>query len=207
MGRAVPKADCPIGPTINGVIDCRDQLNPLDGYVIEEGTVPESLVPILRSMLQAMPGKIYPEQYGPIQQLRHMLSSLEARLLGNYTPSGSTERTQIYLIMSHDSNQAILTLEDNKPALRFLGVGRSDHVAFLNNKLAEATSAVGGICINNPFFAAFGQQEVRIHLENASAKTESLLTTHRSRSTQLVAQILVATARRLAEPRLISAKC
>ena len=136
--------------------------------MIEEGAVPEALAPILRTMLEAMPGKIYPQRYGLIEQSRHLLSHLEERSFGPYVPGGSIERTQIYLIMSHDSNQAILTLKNDKPVLQFLGVGRSEHVAFLNQRLAEATSAVGGTYINSPFFAALGQQEVSPRLSSIS---------------------------------------
>lgn len=118
-----------------------------------------------------MPGKIYPQRYGPVEQLRHLLSRQEVKFLGPYIPGGSIERTQVYLIMSHDSNQAILTLKDDKPVLQFLGVGRSEHVTFLNQKLAEATSAVGGTYINSPFFAALGQQEVSPCLPNISRDT------------------------------------
>jgi hypothetical protein len=76
---------------------------------------------------------------------------------------GSLERTQTYLVMSHDSNQAVMRMgENDKPALTFLGVGRSDHVKYLNGILAKATNAVGGTFINSPFFAALGQQEVCI---------------------------------------------
>ena len=63
--------------------------------------------------------------------------------------------------MSHDDNQAVLTLKNDKPSLEFMGVGRSDHVAKLNKVLADATSEIGGTFINNPFYAAFGQKEVR----------------------------------------------
>lgn len=119
-------------------------------------------------MLEAMPGKIYPQRDGPIEHLRHLLSRQKAKFFGPYVPGGSLERTQIYLIMSHDSNQAILTLKDDKPILQFLGVGRSEHVTFLNQKLAEATTAVGGTYINSPFFAALGQQEVSPHLSKSA---------------------------------------
>lgn len=69
----------------------------------------------------------------------------------------------IYLIMSHDCNQAVLTLNDDKPSLRFLGVGRSKQVEYLNNVLAQATSAVGGTFVNSPFYALLGQQEITVH--------------------------------------------
>lgn len=47
--------------------------------------------------------------------------------------------------------------------LEFLGVGRSDHVKYLNRLLAKATEAVGGTLVQNPFFALMGNQEVTVH--------------------------------------------
>ncbi|KAF2103993.1 cholesterol oxidase [Rhizodiscina lignyota] len=162
MGKSFPDPYRPIGPTITGVIDCRDQPNPLDGYVIEEGAITQPLVPVLQYMLEAMPGKIYPRNYGLAQWLRHFISRQKSRL-SNYAASGSLERTQTYLIMSHDSNQAIMTLENDKTAIRWEGVGRSDHVEFLNGQLAKMTNGVGGTYINSPFYAALGQQEITVH--------------------------------------------
>lgn len=51
MGTPSPVPERPVGPTITGVIDCRQQANPLDGFVIEEGAIPGPLVPVLQKML------------------------------------------------------------------------------------------------------------------------------------------------------------
>lgn len=83
--------------------------------------------------------------------------------MGPYYKNGAVERTQVYLIMSHDSNQAVLSLENDKPKLEFMGVGRSEHVKELNKKLAQATKAVGGTLVQNPWFALLGEQEVTVH--------------------------------------------
>lgn len=163
MGREHVPTDRPVGPTINGVIDMRDQPEVLDGYVLEEGAVPEALAPILQAMLEAMPGKVYPKEYSTKERLRHFLSRTETRFKGPYSPGGSINRTQIYLIMSHDNNEATLTLENGKPYLRFLGVGRSEHVKELNELLANATSKIGGTLINSPFYALGGQEEITVH--------------------------------------------
>jgi hypothetical protein len=161
MARTHPDPAAPVGPTITGIIDCRDQENPLDGFVIEEGAVPAALVSTLQALMENMPGKIYPKQLGPLQRFRHFMSRQQSRVFGPYSGGGSVQRTQVYLIMSHDSNQASLTLnESGKPVMQFLGVGRSQHVAYLNDVLGKATNAVGGTFINNPFFAALGEQEV-----------------------------------------------
>jgi len=162
MARTHPDSAPPVGPTITGIIDCRDQGNPLEGFVIEEGAVPEALVSGIQVFLEGMPGKIFPRQWDLAHRLRHLMSGLRSRVFGPYSSGGSVQRTQVYLIMSHDSNQAYLTLnESGRPVMQFLGVGASKHVAYLNEVLAKATNGVGGTHINNPFFAALGEQEVR----------------------------------------------
>jgi choline dehydrogenase-like flavoprotein len=164
IGREFPSPYKPIGPTITSVIDCREgHENPLDGFVIEEGAIPKALAPLFQIMLELMPGKHAPDGLSLYEKLQHRLSGIGSAVLGPYFSKGSIEKTMVYLIMSHDSNQAILTLENDKPVLKFLGVGRSDHVDYLNNILAQATSAVGGTFINSPFYAALGKQEITVH--------------------------------------------
>jgi choline dehydrogenase-like flavoprotein len=163
MGHQNPPASRPVGPTITGIIDCREgHKNPLDGFVIEEGAVPKALVPLLQTMLELMPGKEEP-QLSLLGKVKQALASQGSRFLGPYFSKGSIEKTQVYLIMSHDSNQAVLSLKDDKPVLEFLGVGRSEHVKYLNGVLKDATEAVGGTFINNPFYAALGRQEISVH--------------------------------------------
>jgi hypothetical protein len=60
-------------------------------------------------------------------------------------------------------NQAVLTLKNDKPVLKFLGVGNSEHVAELNDILVKATAAVGGTYEPSPFYAALGEQEITVH--------------------------------------------
>ncbi|KAM3073444.1 hypothetical protein ACMFMG_004660 [Clarireedia jacksonii] len=164
VGRASPAADNPIGPTITGIIDNREgHENHLDGYVIEEGAIPKALAPLIQFMLERLPGSEAPDNLSQLEKLRHTLASAGSTFLGPYYKRGSIEKTQVYLVMSHDSNQAILTLKDDKPLLEFLGVGRSDHVKKINNVLKEATEAVGGTFVNNPFYSALGQQEITVH--------------------------------------------
>jgi hypothetical protein len=161
MGKAHPDPSAPVGPTITGIIDRRSQDNALDGFVIEEGAVPEALVSGLQLLLESMPGKIYPAQWSRLDKLQHSIARKRSWWFGPYSRGGSIQRTQIYLIMSHDSNQANLTLDERgRPVIEFLGVGRSGHVKQLNDLLAKASNVVGGTFINNPLFAALGEQEV-----------------------------------------------
>ncbi|KAL2068473.1 hypothetical protein VTL71DRAFT_16571 [Oculimacula yallundae] len=164
IGRQYPSPYKPVGPTISGIIDCRDDHdNPLDGFVIQEGAIPKALAPLFQTMLEMMPGNQIPTGQTLLEKVKHSIAQQGSRFLGPYYSKGSIERTQVYLVMSHDSNQAILTLKDDKPVLEFLGVGRSEHVQYLNDILRQATQAVGGTFVNSPFYAALGQQEITVH--------------------------------------------
>lgn len=103
MGNPAPLPERPIGPCINGVIDCRDQLNPLDGFVIEEGTIPQSLSTFYEAMLEQLPGSIGPTGLSAYEKMKHLLARYGSKIFGPYFSKGSTEKTQVYLIMSHDS--------------------------------------------------------------------------------------------------------
>ncbi|KAE8036870.1 hypothetical protein FH972_009503 [Carpinus fangiana] len=143
MGNPAPSPTNPVGPCITGVIDCRDQENPLNGFVIEEGTVPKALAPLFQFMLESLPGSIAPTGRSTIEKIKSVFARLGSQLIGPYYSKGSIEKTQIYLIMSHDS--------------------RSEHAQYLNALLAKATAAVGGTFVQSPFYAALGQQEITVH--------------------------------------------
>ncbi|KAF2790259.1 FAD/NAD(P)-binding domain-containing protein, partial [Melanomma pulvis-pyrius CBS 109.77] len=150
VGSNTPSAFHPCGPTITGMIDNRGSEaapNVRDGHVIQEGAIPETLAPIIQSMLDVQPGKIYPTKF---DRLRHLWSRMKTMMFGAYAKGSSVNRTQAYLIMSHDSNEGILQLRDDKPDLQFIGVGRAEHAAELRSILAKATDSVGGVFINSP---------------------------------------------------------
>ncbi|KAK2784915.1 ERAD-associated protein [Emmonsiellopsis sp. PD_33] len=163
MGRAKGNPKNPVGPTVTGVIDCRDQPNPLEGFIIEDGAVPEALVRGLHWQLMMTPGKVYPGNRSMLNKIQKVLAAGKSAILGPYTRGGSMQNTQVYLVMSHDSSQALLSLADDKPVLQFRGVGQSERVKSLNDMLAKMTDDIGGTFINNPFFAALGKQQVTVH--------------------------------------------
>lgn len=103
VGRPDPPAERPVGPCITGVIDCRDQDNPLDGYVIEEGAVPAALAPFYDFMLSNLPGRVFPSHLSIKDKISHIAAAASSVVLGPYNRMSSTEKTQCYLIMSHDS--------------------------------------------------------------------------------------------------------
>lgn len=165
MGSEVPIPGRPVGPTITGAIDMRDAFDDvLDGFVLEEGAVAQALTRFLQTMLELIPGKVYPDNATSKDQLRRLMARAGAKFIGPYTPGGALDRTQVYLIMTHDSNEATLTLTDDKPYLRFYGVGRTSHVQKLNELMAKATTAIGGTFVNNPFnIRLLEQEQITVH--------------------------------------------
>ncbi|KAI0104878.1 glucose-methanol-choline oxidoreductase [Nemania sp. FL0031] len=164
MGKQFPSPYHPIGPCITGIIDNRKgHRTPLDGYVIEEGTIPGALVPFMQALLELMPGSVEETGESLVESVKANLARAGSFFLGPYFRKGAIEKTQVYLIMSHDSNQAYLTLKEDKPVLEFIGVGRSDHVKYLNHVLEKATRAVGGTFVQNPWYSLLGQQQVTVH--------------------------------------------
>ncbi|CAJ2507452.1 Uu.00g086380.m01.CDS01 [Anthostomella pinea] len=164
VGSSFPSPYHPVGPCITGIIDNRKgHDNPLDGFVIEEGSIPSALAPFMHALLEFLPGSVEPQGESLFGRFKAKLASAGSFFLGPYFRKGAIEKTQVYLIMSHDSNQAFLTLKDDKPVLEFVGVGRSDHVKRLNSVLERATKAVGGTYVQNPFYALLNQGQVTVH--------------------------------------------
>ncbi|KAK2609820.1 hypothetical protein N8I77_003299 [Diaporthe amygdali] len=163
IGRPDPPADRPVGPCITGVIDCRDQDNPLDGYVIEEGVVPAALAPFYDFMLANLPGSVFPNHLSIKEKISHVAAAASSIVLGPYNRRSSTEKTQCYLIMSHDSSQATMDLKNDRPLLNFSGVGKSQRVTKLSKELQKITNEIGGSYVDSPFYAAFGEKEITVH--------------------------------------------
>lgn len=136
-----------------GAIDTRGpeaSPNVLDGYVLEEGAIPQALAPVMQGMLEVSPGKRF-TAYTVAGHIGRFLSRSSSMLFGPYYKGGALDRTQTYLVMSHDNNEGVMSLENDKPYLQFSGVQRTEHVKKLDEMLASVTKAIGGTLINSIF--------------------------------------------------------
>lgn len=134
------------GPTVTGVIDnrkCVESLkNPLNGYIIQDGSIPESLSAIIQIMLMWQlygGGNI---SFSLRERFRSrtgkMLASLKSFIMGPYAHGGAIQRTATYLVMSHDSNELYLTMEEDKILLRGPAEGHSVHSASIRDMVKNA---------------------------------------------------------------------
>lgn len=120
-------------------------------------------------MLKVTPGKLIDrvEELSVAERTRRLIERARNRItgpekIGPYVPGSAANRTQIYLVMSHDSNAATLTMDNDKPYLRFEGVAREKHLLEINEFLKKATHAIGGDLIFSPFYA-WGQEQITVH--------------------------------------------
>lgn len=164
MGTTTPIPGRPVGPTITGVVDMRDAYEDvMDGFVLEEGAIPSALTGFLQGLLEVTPEKVQPTGESPRGRLVRLLSRARSAFQGAHAQGGALNKTQVYLVMSHDSNEATLTLENGKPFLRFYGI-QSNRVERLYDIMTEFTTAIGGTFVNNPFnIKALGQEQITVH--------------------------------------------
>ncbi|GFP52911.1 cholesterol oxidase [Trichoderma asperellum] len=153
----------PVGPTITSAIDNRKgHENPLNGYVIQDGTMPQAFSEILPCILDMMPGSRAYEM-SLLGRTQAVMGHWKKRLFGSNLKHGPLGNTQVFLIMSHDGNQATLRLKDDKLFLEFQGVGKSDRVKKFSALLEKATASVGGTLALTPFYNFMSEQMITAH--------------------------------------------
>ncbi|KAL7961890.1 hypothetical protein V8C34DRAFT_243312 [Trichoderma compactum] len=163
LGKATPDPANPVGPTITCAIDNREgHANPLDGYIIQEGTMPYAFSQFLQCVLDLMPGSHSPDK-SLLERTQEAMSLWKSRLLGPFSKTGTLENTQVFLIMSHDGGQARLSLKNDRPVLEFQGVGKSDRVKRFHDMLEKATDAVGGTLVYSPLYHFMDKHQITAH--------------------------------------------
>lgn len=119
--------------------------NPLSGYVVQDGCIPEMFNPVIQVMLtlQTIKSQALCCLWNPRQEARKAIASLKSLLFGPYEYNGSLQRTSTYLVMSHDSNEVTLTLKDDQLCLRGPAEGRSEHFKWIKKMFKELFARTG----------------------------------------------------------------
>lgn len=101
----------PVGPTITSAIDNRKgHDNPLNGYVIQDGAMPQAFKEILPCILDMMPGSQAFEM-SLLQRTWAFMGHCKKTLFGSNPESGPLGNTQVFLIMSHDGMRPASSLK------------------------------------------------------------------------------------------------
>jgi cholesterol oxidase len=143
----------PVGPCITGIIDMRHQPKLTDGMVAEEGSVPGALGDLLPAAFAAaaeVAGSAEP--VATTERIREKEREMLADFEGPYR--GAVNRTQIYLVMTHDNASGRMALDAHDSlALNWPGVGDQPIFQQVNERLKQATEALGGTFIHNPLWS------------------------------------------------------
>ena len=146
--RAKARMKSPPGPTITSVVDRRSssQLqNPLAGFVIEDGGISSGVSLLIQIMLILQ--SIRKQARFSLRNMRLLLQSLFASLgsliFGPYAQGTASQRISTYFVMSHDSNEARMTMKGDKTLYRAPAEGRSEHFTAMKVILSKFVEPSG----------------------------------------------------------------
>lgn len=139
----------PVGPCITSIIDIREQPDLEAGLIIEEGSLPGAMATLLpAAFAAAAAGAARPSSLK--DRLEKDLREVESLVGGARV--GAANRTQTFLIMSHDGSDGRMHLEGDRLRITWPGVGNRPSIVNDNQQLAAASEALGGAFIKNPLW-------------------------------------------------------
>ena len=163
FGQHSPEEMEPVGPCITSIIDMRYGDDWRDRMVIEEGSLPGAvgkLMPAAMAEASAAVGKN--TDSGFIDGIKEKAREVESLIKGPY--SGAIKNMQTYLIMSHDDGAGVMKLKDDKLRIDWPGVGDQSNFIKGNKNLYDATSALGGVYVENPIWTKlFNHSLITVH--------------------------------------------
>ena len=163
FGHRLPDARQKVGPCITGIIDMRGQPQLSDSIVLEEGSIAgafAAFLPKLFTTAATLLGKDTDE--GLEDRAQELKRKLESLTFGPYR--GAVRNTQTMLAMSHDDATGRLFLKDNRLRISWPDIGAQPNFARVNEKIKQATAALGGTYLKNPLSnQLMGQDLITVH--------------------------------------------
>jgi cholesterol oxidase len=153
----------PVGPCISGLIDLRDTEKLEDGMVIEEGSIPSALAPLLPALFTVGADKFGEDtDRGVLDFIAERTRRRQSLLLGAY--QGAINRTQTYLVMSNDDGKGRITLDEGRLKLSWPQVASQPIFEKVRQNLKKATQATGGNYTRNPLTdTLLGNNLITVH--------------------------------------------
>ncbi len=153
----------PIGPTITGAIDLREQPTLEAGTIIEEGAIPGALGPFLPGAMAAAAAVLGVDTDGGVQDfVSERERELESLIRGPY--KGAVRHSQTYLVMGHDDAKGELSLDDDRLRISWPGVGRQPLFQQIRDNLEAATRPLGGTYLRDPIWTnVLGDHLTTVH--------------------------------------------
>jgi len=173
LGQRKPVEGALPGPCITGVIDLRQEPDPKDRLVIEEGVIPGALALALAPALFFASAQLNTAfEYGAEDGKRKLLDAKaigdaiqqDPGQLADMAYRGAVDRTQTFLVMSLDDAQGQLKLHDDRLRIDWPHAGRSPVIEHDNQWLRRASEGIQGQFIANPLWTeGMGQKLVTVH--------------------------------------------
>lgn len=149
----------PVGPTITGIIDLREQPILEEGMVIEEGSIPSGLGRLMAAFYSASATVLGKDtDRGVRDELAEGRRAMESLVRGPY--HGAVNNTQTFLVMAHDDGNGQVVLDGDHVRLEWEGVGKQPIFQSVAGKLYEATVPHGGTFLKNPLWSKFTKQDL-----------------------------------------------
>ena len=151
-----------VGPCITSVIDFRDlggASDPNQGMIIEEGALPGPIASFLPAPLGVAADLIGVDtDRGVWDKVLEEARQAASFVGGAY--HGAMQNTQTYLVMAHEDNTGRMHLENDRVRVSWPGVGDQPIFERVNQRLIEATKALGGTFVKSPLWT----KEFKHHL-------------------------------------------
>ena len=152
-----------VGPCIAGMIDLRGTERLEDGIVIEEGSIPSGLAPILPAVMAGGAAAFGVDtDFGIEDEINEAARVSQSLIFGAY--KGAVNHTQTFLVMAHDGAAGTMNLRDDRLEVHWPGVTELPIFQTIGEKLYAATAATGGTFTRNPLTTTFlGNNLITVH--------------------------------------------
>jgi cholesterol oxidase len=138
----------PVGPCITSIIDMRNQPVLEDGMTFEEGSIPAPIVSLLNLSLASLSVTIGHDSDNSFSDwLRDCKEEATSFIRGPY--HGATNRTQTYLVMTHDDGSGVIDLNNGNLAISWPGVGKEAIFQKVKKAMTDASDALNGTFIRD----------------------------------------------------------
>jgi cholesterol oxidase len=151
FGHRKPGQVAPVGPCITGIIDIRNQPVLNDGMVVEEGSIPGALAASMPAALAAVGKACGKDTDTTVLDLIEQ-SKRECQSLVEGAFHGAVHNTQTYLVMSHDSGDGVMGLQNDRLKLTWPGAGREKIFDKVNDTLLHSTKPLDGTYVVDPIW-------------------------------------------------------
>lgn len=145
----------PVGPCITSAIDGRTPARPLDQqFILEEAALPGAIDAIYPGALDTAAAACgHDTDRGVLDYITEHQRALRSRLPGG-ARHGAVANTQTFLGMAIDSSAGSLRIDEHQRLrIDWPQAEREPVIAALNQRMLEATAALGGTYVPNPLWS------------------------------------------------------